>query len=277
MPSPGIGRFRVAAISGVNEGNMDGVDDFLNGPEPEVTEETVEAVAEVAETPEVAEEPKGPQRDDKGRFAPKGEKAEDASPASPEPTLDHPALLGERRRRQELEQRLADMEARLAQPAAQPVQQHQEQGPPDRWEDPEGYDQYLIERATKAAEERALHAMQTQRLTASANEARGKYQDYDDAINVFGELIQNQPGLYERMLQSPNPAEFAYTNAKTEMELRQHGGLDALVKAKVEAALAAQAPAPAPTPIPTTLANEQSARATAAIGSPPTLDSILGR
>ena len=265
---------------------MDNLDDFLKGSEEEPVAEAVEAEApeaveqpEITETPEVAEEPKGPVRDEKGRFAPKGaaEAEKDASPASEEPKLDHAALIGERRRRQALE---AELE-QLRQQYAQPVQQAPEQQAiPDRWEDPEGYDRYLISQASAIAHEQATHAFQTQRIYQSAVAARGKYADYGDAHAVFGEMVQQNPGLFQQMVNAPDPAEFAYTTAKTEMEIRQYGGIDALVQARVQAELAKAQPAPAPTPtIPDTLADAQSARGSSAAQpfTVPSLDDILRR
>jgi hypothetical protein len=268
---------------------MDDLDEFLKGndEQPVVENETPQAPetqaqqeatpAEVAEPEAKAE---GPARDEKGRFAPKGEKEPDVSPTSEEPKLDHAALIGERRRRQEAEDRLREYEARLAQ-LQQPQFQPQQQGIPDRWEDPEGYDRYLIAQASALAEERAMHAVQTQRIYSSAVAARAKYADYGDAHAVFGEMVQQNPMLFQQMVTAPDPAEFAYQTAKTEMEIRQYGGIDKLVQARVQAELAkAQTPAPAPTPsIPDTLADAQSARGSSAASAftVPSLDDILRR
>src|SRR4051812_6942305 len=116
---------------------MDGLDDFLKSEQqPVAAEETAvqpEPNAEAQAPEAVAEEPKGPVRDDKGRFAPKGE-TEGASPAPEEAPLDHAALIGERRRRQESEARIAALEAQIAQLSQQPAQPA-----PDMFEDPQGW------------------------------------------------------------------------------------------------------------------------------------------
>jgi hypothetical protein len=77
-------------------------------------------------------------RDEHGRFAPKGEE-KSASPAPvEEPQLEHPALIGERRRRQEAEARIVEYEAKLA------AMQRPEPAPmPDPIVDPEGYGTYF--------------------------------------------------------------------------------------------------------------------------------------
>ena len=265
---------------------MDQLDDFLKGPEAPAAEavespapETPEAVE--AEAPEAtAEEARGPVRDEKGRFAPKGaaEQAEAVeSPSTTEPTLDHAALIGERRRRQEAEERLKELERQLQgyqQP--QPVTQQQPQSPPDRWEDPEGYDRWLIQQASETARNEAMQAFQHQRIQMSALEAEGRLPDYRDKIQVFEQMAQANPLLMEQMIQAPNPAEFAYNTAKSHLDIQQYGGIEGLIKARVEEALKAQAPAPAP--VPTTLAAEQSAGGPS--GQPlhvPSFDEILKR
>lgn len=261
----------------------DNLDDFLNGSNEA---EAVEAV----ETPEPAAE--SPPRDEHGRFAPKGEQPPAVEPsASPaperaaEPPLEHPALLGERRRRQEAEARLTALEARIAQPQAPqpPAQQAQA---PDPWEDPHGYAEWVASQAV----ERAVGQVQgigqqfagATRFDVSEMIARSKFDDYDDKLSVFTDLVQANPALAARLNQEADPAGFAYRYAKNHQEVQQLGSLDlsaieASIRAKVEAEYAARAPSPAPT-IPTTLADSQSARTSAgAPQSPPSLADILSR
>lgn len=243
---------------------MNGLEDFLN--DEDVTAEALPEVEQAPE-PEVVEQPTQP-RDESGRFAPKGE-AESVSPAPVEeqPPLEHPALIGERRRRQEAERRLEQMEAeRNQQPPAQPA---------DLWENtPEWRNQLLAE-----AEQRAVAHIEERAISRSAVAARGKYQDFDDVIGTFAELARQNPVLERQLRDSDNPGEFAYTQAKAHIELQQHGGdLNALVAARVQQELA-KAPAPEPKPepdIPESLAGAQSGRGKSA-GAPPalTLEDIL--
>ena len=262
---------------------MDDLDTFLKGDEapvdaPEAVEpQTVEAPA--PETPEVAEAPKGPVRDEKGRFAPKGEQPEGESPTPAEPPLDHAALIGERRRRQEAEQRIAEYETRLAQLQQPQPQATPTQGPPDRWEDPEGYDQWLVARATNlaasAARAEAYQAFQYQRIQLSAEEAKARLPDYVEKIGVFDQMAQLNPMLLQELARAPNPAEYAYNTAKTQIELNTYGGIDGLIAARVQEAL--KQPQQAQTPIPETLASEQSARTNVQALHVPSLDEILKR
>lgn len=230
---------------------------------------------EVVETPEVVVEAEPvkaePQRDENGRFAPKGEEVS-ASPAPVEekPQLEHPALIGERRRRQEAEARLAEYEAKQ-QPAAPPA---------DIWEDTQGWQAQFREQLLSDAEQRALARFEERNIARSATVARGKYQDFDDVIGSFSELAKANPLLERQLRDADNPGEFAYTTAKAHMELQQHGGdLNALVAARVKAELE-KAVAPQPKPeapsIPESLAGAQSARGTSVpSAAPASLDDIL--
>lgn len=262
---------------------MDGLEDFLKGSEtdeadPVPAEPTGEVVADtVATEPAVdqqpaepkAEQPRGPD----GKFLPKGEPeppAVTASPAVEEPQLDHAALIGERRRRQEAEQRIAEYEARLAQQPQQP--------PPDFWEDPDQAFNHRLNTVLPEITERIRSELRVERVKESAEEARSRYQDYDQTIDVFHQLASQNPALGQQMLMSRDPAEFAYKTAKTHQQVTQYGSIDALIEAEVAKRLTAQpAPTPAP-PIPDTLADAQSARGTSAEPfKVPTLDDILKR
>ncbi len=119
---------------------QDNLDAFLNG------DTTAEQPVEQVEAPEQP-------RDDAGRFAPKGEPEQPEAGASPvpeqlkEPELDHKALLGERRRRQDAEARLAELERQLSAPQTTV----QPQTVPDMFEDPAGYTQWLKDEAKREA------------------------------------------------------------------------------------------------------------------------------
>lgn len=219
------------------------IGDILNGTEPEATE----APAEVAEAPEAAEAapveegepPKGPERDPAtGKFIPKGEPEPPVSapPAQQEEPGHIPiaALKDERNKRQALENDLAQVRQQLAQmqqaPAAPPA-------PTDFWEDPEGY---IEAKAAKLAQEQATQIVQGQILSRSMNKVKPKYDDFDEAARAFGEMIQANPTLYDQMLAADEPAEFAYSQAKTQMAIREAGSIDAYIQAQVEARINAQ-------------------------------------
>lgn len=259
---------------------MENLDEFLKGNETDEAAEVVEAVeTPVVEATEPVEKPERPRGPD-GKFLPKGEEqpvaAESVSPTPVEPTLEHPALLGERRRRQEAEDRLKALEAELQTMRQAPAPTVPDV-PADFWDNPEAY---IEAKAAALAEAKATQIYQQQIISRSINRVKGKYEDFDAATKAFGDMILRNPDLYEQMLAADEPAEFAYNQAKTELEMRQHGSLDALIKARVEAALAAQAPAPQPAPltVPETLADQQSARGTSVEPfAVPSFDEILRR
>jgi hypothetical protein len=263
---------------------MDNLDEFLNGNEPEaeavVAEapqvETAEAETESAEAPPV-ERPRGPD----GKFIPKGEAEtpqEVASPAAEEPKLEHPALIGERRRRQEAEAQLQQLQQQLQQ-AQQPQVQRAPANAPDMFEDPEGYTRFIAAQAAEVARHEAYQTFQTQRIAQSAGQFAQSVPDYAEKVQVFQQMVQLNPTLLQELYRANNPAEYAYNTAKTQLEIAQYGGLEGLIKARVEEALKAQPPAAptAPSPIPETLADAQSARGSSASFTVPTLDDILKR
>lgn len=251
---------------------MANLEEIINGSEPVEASAPAEAPAEpvaaepAAEVEPTQERPRGPD----GKFIPKGETA-DAPPASSEPQLDHAALLGERRRRQEVEARLAEMEAKFAQPAPQPVQQ---QGPPDRWEDPDGYDQWLVGQAANAARAEATQTFRLQRIASSADQVRAAAPDYDEKIAVFGQMVNANPALLQELYRAPNPAQYAYSMAKTQLEISQFGGIDGLINARVQEALKTHPAAPQ---VPGTLADAQSSRGAGGSYEPPSLEDLLKR
>jgi hypothetical protein len=230
---------------GDDEGYMSEQDigDILNGTEPTAeappveAAETVETPPEATETeqPEVAavERPRGPD----GKFIPKGE-AQTAPPAAQEEPGQIPfaALKDERAKRQAYEAELAELRAQLAQLQQQPAPQaQQEQGPPDRWEDPEGYDRWLVAQATNQATEAAREALVVDRIRLSAEQAKAQHPDYLEKKSVFEQMARHNPMLIEEMKRHPNPAQYAYDVAKTQLELQQYGGLEGLIEARIAA------------------------------------------
>jgi hypothetical protein len=216
-------------------------DDILNGDEPAVEVEAVEAPAEVAEAPieptaevqpETVERPRGPD----GKFIPKGEH-DSATPAPVEESGHIPiaALKDERSKRQTLETEIAQLREQM-QRLQQPQPQAQPEGPPDQWEDPDGYRDWLIKMAEDRATAAATQAFNVQRIQADAAQFSAGKEDYEPTIQAFRQMADVNPGLYEQMMRAPSPAKFAYDTAKTHLEIQQYGSLDALVAAKVEAA-----------------------------------------
>lgn len=236
-------------------------------------EEAVTAQPEVIAEPEAAPQPEpaddGRPRDDKGRFAPKGEE-QGASPAPVEkPEFDHAAVIGERKRRQEAESRLAALEAELQQLRNPPAP------PPSIWEDEQGALQSVQQQAVSAA---SLNA----RLDTSEMLASQAHQDFDDKKAKFLEMASVNPALAQQALADRHPWEKAYQIAANAMKMEALGAVDlsdmeAKLREQIKAELAAQqAPAPA---LPNSLANAPAGLGgPAATGPQPfTLEDIIGR
>lgn len=233
-----------------------------------------EPIAETQEPEVEAPEPEKVERDDgrdeKGRFASKGEKEDGASPASgeAEPELDHKALLGERRRRQEAEAKYSELEQRLAQ--IEQAKQQQAEAPQEidddlMFSDPARYRALMAENirrevlreAQGLTEQTAL----TTRMDTSEMLARSRYDDFDDALVKFREMASANPYLTQQLRGQADPAEWAYRQVKEQElvgQVREAGSLDKL-KEQLRAELAAERPSN-PT-IPETLADAPASRA----------------
>lgn len=105
----------------------------------------------------------------------------------------------ERRKRQEAEQRLKQYEQQLA--------QRREQAPPPDWyAEPE--------RAAQAMQQQVQFTIVQNKVALSQDLAREQYADYDAMEQVFTEAANQQPHLWQQLYQHPNPAKFAYQQAK---------------------------------------------------------------
>ena len=262
------------------------LDDILNNeptaPETEAAVETpAEPEAEQAEEISAStaareklredEASDGPARDEKGRFAAKGDKTEEtppaeATPAPQEETGNIPiaALKDERAKRQALEAEVQQMRAYLTQMQRPQQQAQQPISPPDRWEDPEGYDRWLVQQVTAAAEQKATEAFHYQRIATAAVQFKADKPDYDQTIQVFGQMASANPGLIQQMQQSVNPAQFAYDYAKQAIAIQTAGSLDAYIQQEADRRAAAKAAELAevqhklPASAPPTISNDRS-------------------
>ena len=208
------------------------LDQILSNEKPETPEATPEPTPEYKSTreahrereqaaqnpPEVKAEEKPPEvpRDEAGKFTKPVEKQEMSDKER--------ALLAtatdERRKRQELEKRIAEYEARQA--PATPTE------PPKAfWDDPEGA-LGKLNQAREADKQEIVRAMVAQRLNFAEMMARQKYTDYDENMQIFREMAEQTPGLVQQCMADPDPATFAYRTAKTHKEIREAGSLEEL-------------------------------------------------
>jgi hypothetical protein len=243
---------------------------------------------------------RGLERNEHGQFVKKEPEAEvkvepevkpevraEVKPEPQELTAKEKAFLAqatdERRKRQELEQRLSAMEKLQPKPEQKPF-----------WEDPEAAlkqrEESTQETLRKHEEQMRQIALNTRWSTAEVI-ARSKHADYDEKIAVFGEIVQKNPHLVQEWLSQPDPAEYAYTIGKNQQELRQAGDLEGYKKkiqeetaAKVRAELEAQYKAKAEeqermrAAIPGSLSNAHGSPVNKTVWSgPPSLGDILAK
>ena len=121
----------------------------------------------------------------------------------------------ERHKRQELERRLAVLEAK-------PKEETKEGEKKTFWDDPEGH--------LKTHEERISSREKALLLNISERLARSKYSDFDEKIAVFAESLKTPagPGIHAQFMAAPDPAEFAYNLGKHTKEVKDAGSIDAL-------------------------------------------------
>ena len=202
------------------------LDDVLSD-KPEVK---VEAEPAKVEKEEPAKEPvkepvkAEPNRTEDGKFAPKQEEPAKVEPPKQDFSERERAFLArateETRKRQQLEQRIKELEAKPQEPEK------------TFWEDPDGAIKNQAEAHQKTIQE-VQRLLVTQKMQTAEYHARKQYPDFDEKITEFAVALQETPGLQEQWLSSIDPAEFAYKAGKNRLEYKQLGSLDA-VKAKME-------------------------------------------
>ena len=120
-------------------------------------------------------------------------------------------LEEERRKRQELERRIAEMQTKQPEGEKKTF-----------WDDPEGH--------FKTQEQRQAQREMAFALKVSETIARSKYNDFDGAIEVFAEILKTPagPGVHAQFIAAQDPAEFAYRLGKQTKELREVGSVEAM-------------------------------------------------
>lgn len=208
-------------------------------------------------------------------------KSEEKKPAAPQQefTDKEKAFLRaaeeERRKRQELERRLAELEAKSKAPP------ESKETPKGFWDDPEG----VLQANFAKIREDVSREIIASRLNTSEIMARKKYDDFDDKVKVFGEIMQRTPGLYQHWINTPDPAEYAYSLAKQHIDLQEAGSIPELrekiekeVRLKVEQELKdkAEALVKERAAIPPSLGEAQSKGGNKVVwGGPPSFEDIL--
>lgn len=180
---------------------MSDLENFLEQDETE----TAEVEAATVETETVVTEPEAP-------TAP-----EETEPPEAPDTIAMSAYMGLKSENKELKAAIDNLQRSFNQ------QQPQTEQAPDFWENPE----------EALARERRINKM-----TASESAARWVKPDYQDKRAHFDQMIAANPMLdAQAMAALDDPrvdfAQFVYDTASQDLELRQHGGIDEMIAAKV--------------------------------------------
>lgn len=146
--------------------------------------------------------------------------AEKRTEADDKPTPGHvpfQALADERRKRQDLEQRLAQLEAAKT-PEAKP----------NLFEDPDNWEKALDERM-----ERKLQGVRQESeqkfLVLVEQAAKARHSDFDEVAQVFAATARTTPGLIEEARLAPDPAEYIYQAGRNLKRFQEAGSIDALI------------------------------------------------
>lgn len=169
-------------------------------------------------------EPADPELKDPADPAEPKEPDDPSEPPSPkasetpkeEETWTKAAVLDERRKRQEAEQRLRELEQKSQKP----------EETPDWFSDPE-----------KAAQHHSAQIEQRlwqQKVELGQDWMRQQHADYDEMEAKFAEMVQQNPALSAELRKSANPARFAYETAKKAAEYEAMKDVDSY-KARIEA------------------------------------------
>lgn len=203
--------------------------------------------------------------------------ADAQAPVDDAPLVPRRALEDERRKRQDYEKRLADLERQI-QASRQPQRQEAPPAPADWWTDPEG--------AARQMQQQQHYAIFETRL-ALGEEIMAQRPDYEAAKAAFVEAASADQSLAVKMVTHPNPAKFVYEQGRKLAAMREIGDDPAAFRARVEAEIMAklgQAPAPVQqsprAPAPKSLAGQPTARDAqgrfAPSSGPASLDELLG-
>ncbi len=152
---------------------------------------------------------------------------EASKPADDKRQVPIAALKDERRKRQELERKLADLEGQVKaySQTVRPSEPTPRPNPEDLfYKDPVGF---VNQRVAQ------------ERLAISEELVRSQHDDYDDVIQAFVEASRSAPHLVAQMQGNQNPARFAYQAGKAYLQARKCGSIDEM-RTKIRAELKAE-------------------------------------
>lgn len=222
--------------------------------EPETVEQ--ESEVEEVETEEVETEETEEVEESATTAQDRGKKAK-SNDEEEETHWTKAAYLDEKRKRQELEKRLAELD--------KPRQQEESI---DLLTDPEAGARLLEQRAENKAFLRVIEL--------SRDVMRDAKPDYDEMESYFVEQAKADPSLVDKMRVAANPAKYAYDTAKRLKFLAEVNDPEAY-KAKLRAEILQELQAEQVKKKPASLTKTTSAGGTKAVTGDDSLESILGR
>lgn len=210
-----------------DDGYEDDGGDPDEGDEPETEEQE-------ASDEEADDDDGEPEEEQAATPAEKGAEKKQSSQKSVDdddaPEWARKAVQAERRKRQEeraerlkLEKQIAYLQGRVESIAS--TKSSEEPDEPEEeidYSDIPGY----VKRVTTKAREKERKALEAEiakakreefdiRAEASEELAREKYEDFDDVIEEFKEIVAKDPALQRKVLHAPDPAEYAYRYMKS--------------------------------------------------------------
>lgn len=182
------------------EVQKDTIDDLFEDSQEQPKAESVETKGEASEAVEAKAETKTEDEPAKTEAEP---------PAAKEESVPVKALTEERRKRQDAEKRLKELEEKLQQ-----APQQEQVKVPDPIEDPQGYAKFMEDKTN-------LDALRT-KVNLSRDLMLDLKDDYAEKETLFVELARANPYLVQQMNASPNPAKFAYQTATEHLEVQKY-------------------------------------------------------
>lgn len=138
--------------------------------------------------------------------------ADAQAPTDEGPLVPRKALEDERRKRQDYEKRLADLERKLQAP---PPQQAKPQAPAPDW--------YVEPEAAAQQMHREFQYQIFETRLSLGEEIVGQNPGYADAKTAFVEAAQADPSLLQRMVRHHNPAKFVFEEGRKLQAMREIG------------------------------------------------------
>ena len=132
------------------------------------------------------------------------------------------AVLDERRKRQERDQKIEELQAEIESykkasnlplKEENPEREESKDSIPDPVDNPEAYHSYMLKRQD--------HELFLFRQEIDQNSLSEKHDDYDEMISHFKTMASNSPAIYEEYISSRLPATYAYNAAKKDLNAKK--------------------------------------------------------